>query len=216
MQSGDVSTGWLDQITAEPPPVRPFGDVAVIAAAIGLARQQEVNDEATFFAMAARGRPHTSDDVGHQVEFRLGGTAYRADVHHIGKHRFVVTIDGAAVIALEERVGPYTSRIRVGGADHRVVTTTSGADTVVEVDGAAHRVTRDEGGLVRSPAPGLVVGVPVAVGDTVTAGQTVAVVEAMKMETAVATPGRRARPRGARHRQRAGAGGRAAGPRGRG
>ena len=65
VQSGEVSTGWLDQITAEPPPARPLGDVAVIAAAIGLARQQEVNDEATFFAMAARAdrTPATSSGI---------------------------------------------------------------------------------------------------------------------------------------------------------
>ncbi|MFV0308701.1 MAG: carboxyl transferase domain-containing protein [Desertimonas sp.] len=188
VRTGEVTTDLLDRLTAEPPPARPFGYVAVITAAIGVARQQEAEDEATFFATAARGRPQADESIGHQVEFRLGGTAYRAEVQHIGKHRFVVTIDGAGVLAHEERVGPYTSRISVGGRYHRVVTTTSGADTIVEVDGAAHRLSRDEGGLVRSPAPGLVVAVPVAAGDTVAAGQTVAVVEAMKMETAVTTP----------------------------
>ena len=188
VQAGDVTTGWLDQVTAEATSPRPHGDVAVLAAAIGLARQQEAIDEAAFFAMAARGRPQASDDIGHQVEFRLGGAPYDARVAHIGKHRFAVTIDGATALAGEEKVGPYLSRINVGGRAHRVVTTASGADTIVEIDGAAHRITRDEGGLVRSPAPGLVVAVPVDVGDEVAAGSVVAVVEAMKMETAVTTP----------------------------
>lgn len=43
-------------------------------------------------------------------------------------------------------------------------------------------------GAVRSPMPGTVLDVPVAVGDTVRAGQTLAVVEAMKMEHPVAAP----------------------------
>ena len=45
------------------------------------------------------------------------------------------------------------------------------------------------GGSITSPMPGTVVAVSVAVGDAVTAGQTVVVVEAMKMEHALTAPG---------------------------
>ena len=63
-----------------------------------------------------------------------------------------------------------------------------GSTSLVEVDGVSHRVSRDEGGLVRAPAPGLVVAVPAKVDDVVEAGATVVVLEAMKMETAIAAP----------------------------
>ncbi|MAT06067.1 MAG: acetyl/propionyl-CoA carboxylase subunit alpha [Acidimicrobiaceae bacterium] len=43
-------------------------------------------------------------------------------------------------------------------------------------------------GVVRSPMPGTVIAVPVEQGAAVTAGQTVAIVEAMKMEHALTTP----------------------------
>jgi acetyl-CoA/propionyl-CoA carboxylase biotin carboxyl carrier protein len=43
-------------------------------------------------------------------------------------------------------------------------------------------------GTVRSPMPGTVLAVHVAPGDTVSAGQAVAVVEAMKMEHTVTAP----------------------------
>ena len=59
---------------------------------------------------------------------------------------------------------------------------------LVEVDGVTHRVTRDEAGVVRAPAPAVVVAVPVASGEEVEAGETVAVLESMKMETAVRAP----------------------------
>jgi acetyl-CoA carboxylase carboxyltransferase component len=51
-----------------------------------------------------------------------------------------------------------------------------------------HRVSRDEGGVLRSPAPALVVASPVAVGDMVAAGAPVLVLESMKMETVLRAP----------------------------
>ena len=102
-------------------------------------------------------------------------------------------------------------------------------DHLVEVDGVTHRVSRDEGGVLRSPAPALVVATPAAVGDVVPAGAPLVVLESMKMETvltrAVPGPGAGAagldrRPGGDRRtpdpgrarrgRRRAGAGGRGA------
>ncbi|MGA8993693.1 MAG: carboxyl transferase domain-containing protein, partial [Nocardioidaceae bacterium] len=59
---------------------------------------------------------------------------------------------------------------------------------LVEVDGVTHRVTRDEGGMLRSPAPALVVATPAAAGDVVAAGAHVLVLESMKMETVLVAP----------------------------
>ena len=65
----------------------------------------------------------------------------------------------------------------------------SGAgDHLVEVDGVTHRIERDETGMVRSPAPAVVVAIHVAVGDDVEAGAAIAVLESMKMETVVRAP----------------------------
>jgi acetyl-CoA carboxylase carboxyltransferase component len=69
-----------------------------------------------------------------------------------------------------------------------VLTATHGPVHFVEVDGVAHRVSRDEGGVLRSPAPALVVATPVAVGAEVAAGAPVLVLESMKMETRINAP----------------------------
>jgi acetyl/propionyl-CoA carboxylase alpha subunit len=188
VRAGAVSTGWLDRLSGEASGPGDHAAVALIAAAIELSKQQEAYEEAGFFALAARGRPQTRPGFGHRVELRAAGVPYRADVARVGPHRFAVTIDASTVIADAEEVGPYLSRLSVGGVDHRVSTVLDGSDALVEVDGVAHRISRDEGGLVRSPAPGLVVAVSVHPGDDVAAGATVAVIEAMKMETAVTTP----------------------------
>jgi acetyl-CoA carboxylase carboxyltransferase component len=52
----------------------------------------------------------------------------------------------------------------------------------------AHRVDRDDGGLVHAPAPSVVVSIAVKPGDTVSAGERLAVLEAMKMEMQVVAP----------------------------
>ena len=69
-----------------------------------------------------------------------------------------------------------------------MVTATHAADHLVEVDGTAHRVTKDEGGVLRAPAPALVVSLPVGLGDEVGAGAPVVVLESMKMETVIPAP----------------------------
>jgi glutaconyl-CoA/methylmalonyl-CoA decarboxylase subunit gamma len=44
-----------------------------------------------------------------------------------------------------------------------------------------------EGEPILAPIPGLILDVKVAVGETITAGQTVAIIEAMKMENSIAS-----------------------------
>jgi acetyl-CoA carboxylase carboxyltransferase component len=68
------------------------------------------------------------------------------------------------------------------------VTATHGPIHLVEVDGVTHRISRDEGGVVRSPAPALVVATPLAVGDEVESGAPILVLESMKMETVLRAP----------------------------
>ena len=90
--------------------------------------------------------------------------------------------------ATVQRLGTHRARLVVSGRPYRVLTATSGPVHFVEVDGVAHRVSRDEGGVLRSPAPALVVATPVAVGAEVAAGAPVLVLESMKMETRINAP----------------------------
>ena len=69
-----------------------------------------------------------------------------------------------------------------------MVSAIDGATHLVEVDGVAHRFSRDDAGILRAPASALVVGVDVCPGDVVAAGDRVAVVEAMKMEIGITAP----------------------------
>ncbi|MDP2370123.1 biotin carboxylase N-terminal domain-containing protein [Rhodoferax sp.] len=65
-----------------------------------------------------------------------------------------------------------------------------GATQITVVDALAHAGdAQAEGGRLTAPMPGKVVSFAVKAGDTVTRGQTLAVMEAMKMEHTIAAPG---------------------------
>ena len=130
--------------------------------------------------------------TGRAIDLKLRGIAYKVTVFRTGPHRFRVVVADASgehtVDADLDRIGEYKSRIRIGGRTHRLVTATHGTVQLVEVDGVTHRVSLDEGGVLRSPAPALVVATPAAVGEEVAAGSPVLVLESMKMETVLNAP----------------------------
>ena len=77
----------------------------------------------------------------------------------------------------------------LGERSWRVAIATQGNRQIVEVDGIPHRVERESWEVVRSPATGVVVSLAVQEGDEVAAGDPLAVLEAMKVETTVVAPG---------------------------
>ena len=79
--------------------------------------------------------------------------------------------------------------IRVGRTTHVSVGGSSWAVNEVEQRGAgAEGVAHHGDGVIRSPMPGTVIAVQVEVGESVTKGQSLVVVEAMKMEHALLAP----------------------------
>ncbi|HNQ11403.1 MAG TPA: 3-methylcrotonyl-CoA carboxylase, partial [Giesbergeria sp.] len=75
----------------------------------------------------------------------------------------------------------------LGETDH--VFTPQGATQIVSIDLLAHAgEDQSEGGRLTAPMPGKVVSFAVQAGDTVTKGQPLAVMEAMKMEHTIAAP----------------------------
>ena len=189
LRSGEVDTGWLDRLQArgEVEPMR-HADAALIQAAIALCDDATASDRGRFYALARRGRPHAEGAVGHQIDLVHRGTSYRLNVGQTGPGHYRVQVDEATIEAEVEKVSPHERRLRFAGRSHRTMTALQDTDLLVEVDGVPHRVSRDEGGLVRSHAPGVVVAVPVSEGDEVHAGDVVAVTESMKMELSLTAP----------------------------
>ena len=191
---GSADTGWIDRVRGEGRLVASeHSGVALVVAGIEAYGEAEQIERTRLLETARGGRPQVQHDVGRAVDLKLRGTAYKVTVFRTGPARFRVGVADptghtVTVDADLERVGPYASRVRVGGRMHRLVTAAYGPTQLVEVDGVTHRVSRDEGGVLRSPAPALVVATPLAVGDEVAAGAPVLVLESMKMETVLPAP----------------------------
>ncbi|MGW0355565.1 ATP-binding protein [Nocardia nova] len=188
-----ADTGWIDRVRGEGRLVaQRHTAVALAAAAIDAYEEEERAERHRLLSTAAGGRPQVQHESGRPLDLKLRGASYRLRVARVGAHRFRIGIEAAGEIATAdvdlERFDRHTGQIVVNGTRYRLVTGTHGPTHVVDVDGVTHRVSRDEGGVVRSPAPALVVAKPLEVGDEVEAGAPVLVLESMKMETVLRSP----------------------------
>ena len=194
---GSADTGWIDRVRGEGRLVRDSGSgVALATAAIEAYEDEEQVELRRLLSTAHGGRPQVQHKGGRTIELKLRGASYRVMVARVGPRRFRVGFAGGGaggrdvhmVDAELERFDADTGQIVVNGQRFRLVTGSHGPIHLVEVDGVTHRINRDEGGVLRSPAPALVVATPLEVGAEVEAGAPVLVLESMKMETVLRAP----------------------------
>ena len=193
---GEVDTTWLDTMMADgyAPPRRV--DVALLATAFEAYQAHARRQQDRLFTSAEHGRPEVGHETWHQADVRVGSEAYQLRVSRPRPGRYQVQLAGdgpgdeqsRAVQVDVERSGRFELTLGVGGQHFDVLSVAQGADYLVEVDGAVHRISGGEAGLVRAPAPAMVVAITVGVGDQVAEGDVVAVVESMKLETALRAP----------------------------
>lgn len=123
-------------------------------------------------------------DSERNVELSRAPDGYRL---HLGERTLAVRWDG--------------TRLQVDGAASEVLIATRGDDVFVHVDGEVHHLRYEhplerlahqaQGGaddVVRAPMPGSIVAVSVKPGQAVKRGETLLVMESMKMETTIAAP----------------------------
>ena len=60
-------------------------------------------------------------------------------------------LDGKAVDVEAERTGRFERKLAVGDTTFAVLSAPQGSDYLVEVDGAVHRISGGEAGMVRAP-----------------------------------------------------------------
>ncbi len=189
-----ADTAWVDRARAAGRLVaRQHAGIALTAAAIDGYEQAESIERTRLRESGRGGRPHVHHEPGQVIELKVGERRYKIGVACTGAERYRVRIEEAAgetvVFDAElERLDEHFSWLTVNGRAYRLATAVHGPVHVVEADGVTYRVSRDEGGVLRAPAPALVVATPVAAGTEVSAGSQVLVLESMKMETVVRAP----------------------------
>jgi acetyl/propionyl-CoA carboxylase alpha subunit/acetyl-CoA carboxylase carboxyltransferase component len=188
-----ADTGWIDRVRREGRLVaHKHSAVALAAAAIEAYQDEEEVSTRRLLSTAHGGRPQAQHEPGRPLDMKLRRAGYRVHVARVGPKRFRVGIRAGGDVhpadVEVERFDTHCGRIVVNGRRFRVTSATHGPIHLVEIDGVTHRISRDEGGVVRSPAPALVVATPLAVDDEVEANAPILVLESMKMETVLRAP----------------------------
>src|SRR5690349_3679014 len=160
-----ADTGWIDRVRGEGRLVtHRHSAVALAAAAIEAYEEEERVERQRLLSTAFGGRPQVQHQSGRPLDLKLRGVGYRVRVARTGPTRFRVGVSGGADVHTAdvelERFDAHSGQIVVNGHRFRLISATHGPIHLVEVDGVTHRISRDEGGVVRSPAPALVVATP--------------------------------------------------------
>jgi len=161
--------------------------------------------------LAAEAALESADPWSHRNGWRIHGGARRRIDLQVGSEQHVATLerlhDGALRLVLGKESWPLATRalgddrydVTLGGERHTLavylqgervaVFGASGSRELHEIDPIAHAGEATGGaGRLTAPMPGKVIAFHVKPGDTVTAGQALAVMEAMKMEHTISAP----------------------------
>jgi biotin carboxyl carrier protein len=134
---------------------------------------------------------------GQQRQLTLDGVAYVADWLRIGSSgpaasagRYSLLINNHSYEVVVRRLeaddeGGQRYEVLLDGQPYEVRLEDERERALASLAGSGHE---SGDATVKAPMPGLVVNIPVAVGDAVERGQTVAVLEAMKMENDLGAP----------------------------
>jgi 3-methylcrotonyl-CoA carboxylase alpha subunit len=138
-----------------------------------------------------------NDDNQHAIDLKDGSETVRVVVHY-RRDGFEVDLPGGDRLVVRGELEPEGGlSAEISGLGRRATVVRLGEDLVVLAKGKQHvlgvvssggMVEADAGGGLIAPMPGKVVQVMVAPGDTVTKGQALLVLEAMKMETTISAP----------------------------
>ena len=186
--SGDVDNRWLDRLTAVDGHILPPDPMALLVSAVEAYNTEHEAAQTVFLAQAARARPEVPDEVGHTVALRYRNEAYRIQVFCTSPNHYRVVSDGDVAELQVQYINEFQRVVTCQGRRYRIVTVSQGPTTRVEVEGAAHLVLRDDGGVVRARGPAFVVSILVEPGQEVTEGDPIVVLESMKMEATLAAP----------------------------
>lgn len=112
-----------------------------------------------------------------QYKFRINGNEYEVAVNSVSGNIADVTVNGAQYKVEMDGTAPAAAPSAPSMPQPKPAVTASGA--------AVSPAQAGKGKPVTSPLPGVIIAVKVSVGETVKSGQTLAILEAMKMENEI-------------------------------
>jgi acetyl-CoA carboxylase carboxyltransferase component/biotin carboxyl carrier protein len=165
-----------------------YADIALLHAATSFYEERLALEQEQFYASATRGRPQVCSEAGTKVELRYEGHSYSLQTYRLSAQWYRIEVDGTQFKVRVEPLARFESWLTALGRRSHVVSVPDDRSYRIEVNGVPHKIDRDDGGIVCSPTPAVVVSVLVKPGEVVSAGDPVAVLESMKMELPVQAP----------------------------
>jgi acetyl/propionyl-CoA carboxylase alpha subunit len=185
----EVDTGWLDRQADLREGRGELAVEALVAAAVLSYQRSRDTARSTFLADPRHLAPSSIPaSVGQRIDLTRGGQSYRLDVFAIGGWRYRVHLDGHVVQVTFRNEGENRSTLVMSGRSLRVLHDATDRGLRVEIEGRPHRFGSELAGQVRAGTPAMVVAIHVREGERVEAGQTIGLLEAMKMEIGFDAP----------------------------
>ncbi len=203
-----LDTSFIDRHAAELLPETPPATAEILAlATLGVlldrrhaaARQAARSGDPWSPWHAAHGW-RLNDEAQEQIGFRDGEAMAEVTVHYRRDGTYLFDLPGGVAVAADGELAPDgTLLANLDGVRQRTTVVRQGLDLTVLAAHATHRLAlvdpiaaaadhAADGGRLTAPMPGKIVAVLVDLGATVTKGQPLLVLEAMKMEHTIAAP----------------------------
>lgn len=116
-----------------------------------------------------------------EYKYKINGNTYTVAVGDIDDNIAQVEVNGTPYKVELEKKAASTVKVAAAPRPAAAPRTSTGEKVIAKAQPAA----TGSGYAVKAPLPGVVLSIPVAVGDAVKAADTVVVLEAMKMENAI-------------------------------
>ncbi|MEY4545229.1 MAG: hypothetical protein RL685_1424 [Pseudomonadota bacterium] len=188
-RAAETDTGWLDRWNEKRVPPRQYAAEALVLAAILSYQKTREALRTNFFSDPGNiTHDRIPPSIGMDIDLTYQGQQARVHVYASGSSQYRVHLDDRAVAAQLSVSGSHAARLSIAGQHLRVLYDLSDASIRVEVEGRVHKFGRQTAGRVTAATPSMVVAIHVREGQRVEAGQTLGLLEAMKMEISFDAP----------------------------
>ncbi len=188
-RAGDFDTEWLDRTPELRAGSGEYAVEALVTAAILSYQRWRDAARQKFYADPSSLSPASIPaSTGQRVDLTAGAESYRLEIFAVGAWRYRVHLDGRVAVAKLRDERPNSAILELGGRSLRVLHDASERGLRIEIEAHPYRFSSELAGQVRSGTPAVVIGLQVAVGDHVAAGQSLGLLEVMKSEVDFRAP----------------------------
>lgn len=187
IRKGGVHTRFVEELLSERKDMfpTPDWDIAAVVGAIEGYLERAREEVANFTQqMLTFGSPRDiRPGAGFEVEVSAKGNRYSFLVQGLDEETFLLKAEYSFTLRYQKK--SEESQLWAAGNRYAIQIVERGDVLQVEVNGIPYELEFPAGGIVKAPSPGVVLSIPVQVGDEVEKGDVLLTLEAMKMEVVV-------------------------------